>query len=693
MNSFLPSLLTHSSNNGLADKQNLSHYQSAALLILFSSFSAQVVAQSDSDITELEEIIIEEEGEPEPSLPLGTGMSGKTLSTAPGSGGDPVRTLQTLPGLTFVDDQETLPAVRGSRPGDNYFQADFAPVNYLFHFDGLLSVFNADLVESFEIYQSSYGPEFTGVTGGVFDVTLREPKTDRIRTTLDVSIFQAGALIEGPITDTQSFYLAGRFSYLDLLLGDQLEEEDGVKIEQFPKYSDYQGKYVWKPSEENKLTLQFNGARDEAQINIAEDSKDIETDPIFAGRSSFNEQFHEQALVWNHQANERLEFKTMVSHGFSDSDGAFGGIGTFDVDYEEYAIKNRTTYTLNERHDINMGVQLTKGEADIDLALNLVPCSEFEPNCLLTGAERLTTQKKIKYSTTTAYIKDNWYVSDKLTLFPGLAFQADDVVDGQFIEPRFALEYGFSENTILSAGFGQYQQAPDFIEFDSVFGNPDIDYQNAVHAQVGIQRFLSNGWSVKSEAYYKSLKNLVTNDDELNYTNDGEGYAYGLDTLIRKDLTNKFSGWASISLSKAGRKDNRNGEEYVFEFDQPVNVSVVGNYKFNNKWALGAKLWAHSGAPFTPIIGANEDPSIPGFYRPVYGKLNSDRFPTYHRLDLRIDRTFKRRKDNTMSAYFELLNVLGTENAAEYDYNADYTEREIAPQLTGFFSLGFKATF
>ena len=282
-------------------------------------------------------------------------------------------------------------------------------------------------------------------------------------------------------------------------------------------------------------------------------------------------------------------------------------------------------------------------------------------------------------------------------------FALNPSLPGMIPSPRFlhttaiaslvALEYAVSENTIVSAGFGQYNQAPDFLESDSVFGNPDIEYENAVHAQVGLQRFLDNGWSIKTEAYYKALDNLVTSDPDANFTNEGEGSAYGLDTLIRKELTDKFSGWASFSLAKATRTDKRNDEEYVFEFDQPINVSLVGSYKFNQKWTLGAKLWAHSGAPFTPVIGANEDPDMPGFYRPVYGKLNSDRFPTYHRLDLRLDRAFKRKKDKAMSAYFELLNVLGTKNAAEYDYNADYTEREIVPQLTGFFSLGFKATF
>lgn len=65
----------------------------------------------------------------------------------------------------------------------------------------------------------------------------------------------------------------------------------------------------------------------------------------------------------------------------------------------------------------------------------------------------------------------------------------------------------------------------------------------------------------------------------------------------------------------------------------------------------------------------------------------------YQRVDLRVDRTFQRKKGNSTVSYVELLNVLGKENPAGYDYNADYTEKEIVPQLTGIFSFGIKATF
>ncbi len=667
------------------------------MFTICSLFSLDVVAQSaqsdTSDVTELDEIVVEEEGEPEAELPLGIGISGETLRNAPGSGGDPVRTLQSLPGMTFTDDEESLPAVRGSRPGDNYFEADFAPVDYLFHVDGLISVFNADLIESFDIYQSAYGPEFAGVTGGVFDVKLRDPKTDRFRTTVDISLLQAGALIEGPISDTQSFYLAGRFSYLDLFLGDQLDEEDGIKIDQFPRYSDYQGKYVWKLSEDNRLTVQFNGAQDIAQINVAEDAEDIDTDPVLAGNYLFDTQFHEQALVWDHNASENFSIKSLLSHTYGNERGEFGGVGNYELDDEALLLKSRASYALSDQHELIVGAQVTRGEVDLDITAGLPNCGELDADCLLTGEQQVTLSEKFRFTTTQAYIKDNWYVTDRLALFPGVAFQSEDIRNNQFIEPRFAAEYSLSEKTVLSAGVGQYQQSPDFLESSEEFGNPNLGYSNALHAQVGAQHFINNGWSVKSELYYKALDNLSTSDPVLNYSNDGEGHAFGLDTLIRKDLTDKFSGWTSISFSQARRKDKRTGESFVFDYDQPVNVSFVGNYKFNKKWSLGAKLWAHSGAPVTPVTGAVEDADRPGFFRPVFGKLNSDRFPTYHRVDLRVDRTFQRKKDNTMGAYLELFNILRTKNALEYNYNADYTEKEIEHQLTGFFSFGFKATF
>ena len=648
------------------------------------------------DSTSLKTIVVEPVGEPEAALPLGTGISGKTLVTTPGSAGDPLRTLQSLPGMAFTDDSEPEPAVRGSRPDDNYFQVDFLPTDYLFHAGGLISVFNPDLVESFSIYPSAYGPEFSGVNGGVFDVKLRDPATDRFRTTLDISMLQSGVLLEGPVSENQSFYLAGRFSYLDLLVGDQLDEEEddeGIAVVQFPKYTDYQAKYVWAPNDKSTVRLQATGATDDAIFDIDEDADDIQTDPIIAGRFIESSKLNQQGVVWDTQLSDAVSVKAAIGHNTENEKFQIGGAGRVEIGTETWLSKAQITLPIGEDHDISIGGEVAREDYAIDLNFNVPICTEFEPDCTLSDAERVALNVDDSVNTGKFFIKDNWYVTDRLTLFPGLAIQTEDLLDKTFVEPRFALEYALADDLTLTAGAGIYHQRPGYGQVDSTLGNPNLKYIESTQVLLGLQKTFGHGWDLKSELYYKQLDNLVTGNETLKYTNDGEGTSYGLDTLLRKKLTDKLSGWFSLSLSDSSRTNLRTGEEFGFEYDQPVNASLVASYKLSEKWSLGAKLSVHSGALYTPVVGSTPDDEVEGLFNPEYGPLNSERFPTYQRLDIRLDRTVQKSNGRKYSAYLDVLNVLDNKNVAYYDYNADYSEREEGEQIPRIIALGFKAEF
>lgn len=673
------------------DSSALRHKIMLAGLSLFLANS--VAADEPSDVTELSEVIIEQEGEPESDLPLGTGISGESLRTVPGSGGDPLRGLQSLPGMTFTDDSEAAPAVRGSRPSDNYMEADFVPVGYLFHAGGVISVFNSELIESFDIYSSAYGPEFYGVTGAVLDIELRDPKDDRLHTTIDASFLQTGVLVEGPVTENQSFYLAGRMSYLDLFVKGQLEDEDGIEFKQFPKYSDYQGKYVWRLSQDSTVRLQLNGATDKQEIIVADDSVEIDNEPALAGRHFESTQFHEQAVVWDKTFGQGVTLKSAISHVTSDSKAQFGNAGEVDVEVDRFFVKSHATIPLNDQHDLKIGGELAKIKADFRVAFNDPGCTEFEVDCVITGAERLDTVESANINAAHFFVKDNWYVNENITLYPGLVVHGEDYLDKAFVEPRFSAEYSARDDLILSAGAGVYHQMPDFIEVNDVFGNPDLDYIQSLHGVVGVQKSFADGWSVKTELYYKSLDKLVAGDDENRYSNDGKGYAYGVEALIRKDMSDKLTGWLSVSISEAKRKHKVTGDSFVFDYDQPFNASLVAKYKVSGLWDIGAKLWVHSGSAYTPIIGATADEDIEGLYIPQYGAINSKRFPFYNRLDLRVERTFLRKNGKKNIGYLELLNVLDTRNISSYDYNSDYSERTEVTQLPRIIAFGFKAEF
>lgn len=160
------------------------------------------------------------------------------LRLVPGTQGDPLKVLQSLPGVAVGSDGSSDPAVRGTAPVDNSYYIDFQTVGYLFHTGDLLSVLNGDLVDSFSIYPSAFGPEYNSALGAVIDVRLRDPRRDRWGSKLNLSAFESDVLVEGPVGSRQAVYGAARRSYLDFLLS-KFPGTSDIDVVQFPEFYDY----------------------------------------------------------------------------------------------------------------------------------------------------------------------------------------------------------------------------------------------------------------------------------------------------------------------------------------------------------------------------------------------------------------------------------------------------------------------
>ncbi|MCK5921452.1 MAG: hypothetical protein KAG66_10965, partial [Methylococcales bacterium] len=118
------------------------------IVVLTVGFNCLPVQAND----ELDTVDVEAQQNTDPEVPGGIGLDMETLKTVPGSGGDPLRAIQSMPGIAVPDDGSAEPAVRGSRPEDNLYLVDFLPAGYLFHFGGSVSVFNDELVDVFNLY-------------------------------------------------------------------------------------------------------------------------------------------------------------------------------------------------------------------------------------------------------------------------------------------------------------------------------------------------------------------------------------------------------------------------------------------------------------------------------------------------------------------------------------------------------------
>lgn len=614
-------------------------------------------------------------------------MSGEELARVPGSGGDPMRAIQSLPGVASIDDGSSEPAVRGSRPIDNAYYVDFLPVGYMFHMGGFTSVLNPNLIRRFSMASAAWSPEYGNVVGAVFDVNLRNPRSDRLGGDIDFGLLGANVLIEGPIAENLSFFLAGRRSWFDVVVKQGEDKEEGVTFTT-PVYGDAQGRLLWSLSDRQRLRLDFSTASDRAEFTVKEGGKAAARDPIIAGNSNDRQAYTTVAGVWELETSDTVSHRVALGQTKQRWSFRLGGAGNAAVKIDTDYLRQQTVVTSWREHELTLGASLQSALVDVALDFNFPRCTEFDPNCDISTAPRLVTSQRARQNTADVYANHRWSFAPLWTAIAGLRLSREAYIDRNAAEPRLGLEYSPDKDLTFSAGVGRHSQPPASEESLAVIGNPRLAPIRSNHAVVGITQRLGGGWSWRAELYGKTFEGYAVADPGLNYRNGASGKAQGLELLVKKDPAGgRLSGFASVSLSRSRRTVDATGESFPFSYDQPVIVNLVGLYKLNSRWEFGFKWSYHSGAPYTPVVGTGLYPD--GRVRPIFGRINSERVPAYHRLDLRADARFSPR----LTAYFELINAYNRRNLAGYSYNADYTQREEVRQLPILPSAGVKYSF
>lgn len=679
-------------------------------LTLATVFSAPTIAvETDSDnqnsdtVTELSTINISG------SQQQGPKITTQKLLKVPGSGGDPLKAVEALPGVVLGGfGPFSIPAVRGSNPADNIYITDFVPVGYVFHNDGN-STYNDNLIEDFSLKSGAWGAEYGNATGAVLATKLRDPYLEPIHTTVDVSFLRAGALVEGAISEDSAFYASYRRSLLEFYVENFIDEEE-LTFTEVPKNSDYQLKYQWNISGSSNLRLIATGANDSVGIEFGPESKILETEPGVEGGLDADTYYHNQGIIFDTVLPGGIG--TIVSLSRKEEDVSFG-IGTlFELDAINYEkrLKNYYNMPLNNGDTFRFGVDVSSTEIDYTASGLFTACNEdVGDQCLPASlGESFTNEDTLEINGVYSFIAYDWLATPNLEMTLGLGNSYNDFNEEQILQPRISSRYSVSDDLTLTASVGKHTQfIREFRFIAKDIGNPDLESQDSTHYVVGFEKLFKNDLSAKVELYYKDTDQLIianpelaTNANAVSYINGASAEAYGLEVLINKNLTDKWYGWLSATYSKTERKNDITGVEIDYGLDRPWVVNLVATYQKNEKTSYGFKWRYQSGSLVTPIVDASpvdEDgnPTVdtevnPAYlYIPEYGDSNSERLPAYHRLDFRMDHKLTGRS----TFYFEIINLYNQANISDYEYNRDYTEREAVESLPTIFSVGAKLVF
>jgi len=134
------------------------------------------------------------------------------LVKTPGSLGDPLRVIESLPGVSSVAWPAPVYAVRGSNPGNTGFFLDGVRMPALFHMALGPSVIHPYFLGGLDFFPGGYPAKYGRYAAGIVTAETRPGDASAIHSSVDVRLFDAGGLVSAPIAGG-TVAVAGRYSY------------------------------------------------------------------------------------------------------------------------------------------------------------------------------------------------------------------------------------------------------------------------------------------------------------------------------------------------------------------------------------------------------------------------------------------------------------------------------------------------
>ena len=156
----------------------------------------------------------------------------------------------------------------------------------LYHFGGLTSVYNSDLLEKIDYIPGNFGVRYGRAIGGIIDIEPRDGARDGYHGYVKLDFIDAAAMVEGPV-GKGSFALALRRSTIDAVLA-AASHYINLGFTTAPRYWDYQAIFTY-PLWGGKFKLLIFGSDDYLSL-VMKDAPD--EDPGLRGGFDNRNWFH-----------------------------------------------------------------------------------------------------------------------------------------------------------------------------------------------------------------------------------------------------------------------------------------------------------------------------------------------------------------------------------------------------------------
>lgn len=568
--------------------------------------------------------------------------------------GDFLGALQTLPGTSTVAEDGRL-FVRGGDAGESQLFIDgirvFAPFTPTANNIPTRGRFSPFLFKGISFSTGGYSAEFGHALSSVLQLnTIDEPDQEKT----DISLMTVGVGVGNTQKWNKSSFSINT-SYINLAPYLELIPDRNEWIKPVQSAS---GEMVYRYKVNDTDLLKLYAAYSSTSLDL------VQEDINFADGFRFSNK--NRNLYANGSYKSFLENQWVLSTGFSFS-------------YDSNSLRLQEDFLTNSDHSAHAKVKLKKrinNQVEFNVGGEYFSTDfeeQFESN--QDGIFNYGFQNNLSG----AFGEMDIFFSKKLAAKVGARLDHYALLNQTTLSPRLSVAYKSGENAQFSLAYGDFYQNPsaDYLKFSSA-----LEVENAQHFIANFQ-YVKPQQIFRIEAYHKTYDDLVKFDTRLasfnsNFTNNGSGYARGIDVFWRDNATIKnVEYWISYSFLDTERDFQNFPTSARPSFASAHNFSIVTKQWIESwKSQLGFSYLFASGRNYT-------NPNQAGF-------LNSE---TKNFSSLSFNWAYLISPQKIL--YFSASNILGTLNIFGYNYanqpdmNGVFQRQAIVPNDDQFLFVGF----
>ncbi len=592
-----------------------------------------------------------------------TGNDIRNLSTVLAD--DPLRAVQSIPGVTADDDFEARFSLRGTNPNRVGIYLDGIELHRAVHTlegvrtSGSNSVFNPDLVSELNLYNGVSPPRFSDNSAGALDVVMRDGNFDNYSFRAEANFADAALMAEGPVGGVNqcSWISAFRKSYLQYLLQQALSDPSMSF-----GFQDAQGRVACRVTPASTFTLDLI----DGQTGL-----DLSSHRISLGPNSLmmsQQSFATANLGWQYVASNNL---LVTSHlawmhdRFYDENPSSLSLGRGS--YGEWVGSSNLTWAWKSNHTLSVGANL-RSIHDAGFL------NQFNGPAVVQVLDRYAGSGTLAGG----YVEHSWTTFNRhIHVTTGVRWDHHSIDSQSVFSPQAGLSWSPWSSTQLRFGWGQFAQFPEVSQFTSSLGNRGLLPFRSTEAIAAIEQRLGERTRVQATFFDRQDRNLLSQPllgprlihgsvfippPNPAYQNSLRGYGRGFELLVQRSNVNGWTGWVSYAYGQTNLHDSITGDSFPSDFDQRHTLNAYASYRIRPSMNISARYTYGSGYPIPAYLQSKEPYSYS--WADVYDlgeQRNRLRVGAYQRLDLRVNKSWTRTKWKT-TLYGEVMNVTGRAN-------------------------------